>query len=71
MQEQLDVPKDLMNKILEEGRYTAPTPIQMQAVPALFTHKNVIGIAETGSGKSLSFILPLLSQIISQPGEGI
>ena len=49
--------------------YERPTPIQMQAIPILFQRKDAIFLAETGSGKSLAFIAPLLH--MHSRGDGI
>lgn len=45
---------------IEHGRWINPTPIQMQAVPALLNRRDVLGCAPTGSGKSGAFIIPSL-----------
>lgn len=45
---------------------TRPSPIQMQVIPAVLSGRDVIGIASTGSGKSLSFILPLIMFCLEQ-----
>jgi ATP-dependent RNA helicase DDX52/ROK1 len=45
---------------IEEGRWKEPTPIQMQAIPALLERRDMIGAAPTGSGKSGAFIIPAL-----------
>ena len=45
---------------------TKPSPIQMQVIPAVLSGRDVIGIASTGSGKSLSFILPLIMFCLEQ-----
>jgi ATP-dependent RNA helicase RhlE len=46
--------------------YTKPTPIQEQAIPPLMKRRDVVGIAQTGTGKTASFVLPLLHQIIER-----
>lgn len=48
---------------LQELKYTSPTPIQESAIPLLLQHKDVAGQAETGSGKTAAFGLPLLQSI--------
>ena len=54
----------LLEAIAKQG-YTAPTPIQEQAIPHLLEGKDLIGIAQTGTGKTAAFVLPLL-QLMSQ-----
>jgi len=41
--------------------YTQPTPIQAQAIPHVLAHKDVLGIAQTGTGKTAAFVLPMLT----------
>lgn len=48
---------------LAEMNYERPTPIQDLAVPAILTGKDVLGIAPTGSGKTASYVLPVLTQL--------
>jgi len=43
--------------------YTTPTPIQIDVIPAMTAQKDVIGIAQTGTGKTASFVLPILNRI--------
>ena len=47
-------------KAVEEQQYKEPYPIQIQAIPAILEGKSVLGIAQTGSGKTASFVLPIL-----------
>ena len=47
-------------KTLTRHNYTRPYPIQKQAIPAILKKKDVLGIAQTGSGKTASYVLPLL-----------
>ena len=49
--------------ILEQLHYKIPTPIQHQAIPAGLNGKDVIGIAQTGTGKTLAFGLPLVQRL--------
>ena len=41
--------------------YTTPTPIQAQAIPHVLARRDVLGIAQTGTGKTASFVLPMLT----------
>jgi len=54
----------LLDAVARQG-YTAPTPIQEQAIPHILQGKDLIGIAQTGTGKTAAFVLPLL-QLMSQ-----
>jgi ATP-dependent RNA helicase RhlE len=54
----------LLEAVAKQG-YTVPTPIQEQAIPHILQGKDLIGIAQTGTGKTAAFVLPLL-QIMSQ-----
>jgi ATP-dependent RNA helicase RhlE len=50
--------------------YEAPTPIQREAIPAILSGRDVIGTAETGSGKTAAFLLPTLHRLLKQgPGR--
>jgi len=48
-------------KAIDEAGYTAPTPIQEQAIPHALMGKDVLGIAQTGTGKTASFTLPMIT----------
>ncbi|HIK56830.1 MAG TPA: DEAD/DEAH box helicase [Synechococcales cyanobacterium M55_K2018_004] len=48
---------------LEKIGFTAPTPIQAQAIPHLLSGRDVVGLAQTGTGKTAAFSLPILEQI--------
>ena len=63
----IGISRELEN-ILEESRITEPTPIQEQAIPELLKGKDVIAQAQTGTGKTLAFMLPIMETIdASQP----
>lgn len=63
---QLGLTTDIMNFIMHDLKYELPTPIQAQAIPAIMSGRDVIGISKTGSGKTISYLLPLLRQIKAQ-----
>ncbi len=48
---------------IEAAGYTTPTPIQAQAIPVALEGRDVVGIAQTGTGKTASFVLPLLTML--------
>jgi ATP-dependent RNA helicase RhlE len=47
--------------------YTTPTPIQQQAIPVVLKGRDVLGTAQTGTGKTAAFILPILERLIKGP----
>jgi ATP-dependent RNA helicase DDX23/PRP28 len=49
------------------AEYTKPSPIQMQAIPIGLQGRDLLGIAETGSGKTAAFVLPMLCYVSAQP----
>uniref|UniRef100_A0A2P2KGL2 DEAD-box ATP-dependent RNA helicase 21 n=1 Tax=Rhizophora mucronata TaxID=61149 RepID=A0A2P2KGL2_RHIMU len=55
---------DDLLKAVERAGYKKPSPIQMAAIPLGLQQRDVIGIAETGSGKTCAFVLPMLSYIM-------
>ncbi|MEO1149393.1 MAG: DEAD/DEAH box helicase [Pseudomonadota bacterium] len=54
---------DKLLKALEESGYTHPTPIQAAAIPEALTRRDVLGIAQTGTGKTASFTLPMIERL--------
>ena len=58
----LGISKHLING-LEKFNYTKPYPIQGQTIPAILNNKDVLGIAQTGSGKTASYVLPILQNL--------
>ncbi len=59
----------LQRAVAEEG-YTNPTPIQEQAIPHLLEGRDLLGSAQTGTGKTAAFTLPLLQELSNTPRPG-
>lgn len=58
-------------KILEQNNFINPTPIQRQAIKPAMEGKDIVGIAQTGTGKTLAFGLPLLQRLKGTNGIGL
>lgn len=59
-----------MDPLCEAARligWSSPTEIQSQAIPAALEGRDVIGLAETGSGKTGAFVIPVLQSLLSTP----
>jgi ATP-dependent RNA helicase RhlE len=54
-------------KALTDHNFIAPTPVQQVAIPAILDKKDILGIAKTGSGKTASYVLPLLMNLQGSP----
>jgi len=64
--EELGLCPPLLKALAAEG-YTAPTPIQLQAIPFALAGRDVQGIAQTGTGKTAAFALPILQRLAANP----
>jgi ATP-dependent RNA helicase RhlE len=58
-------------EILEKNNFKTPTPIQQQSIPIAIEGKDVIGIAQTGTGKTLAFGIPMLQRLAQHKGRGL
>ncbi|MGJ3248357.1 MAG: DEAD/DEAH box helicase [Elainellaceae cyanobacterium] len=65
----LGLSTDLLRAVADEG-YTTPTPIQQQAIPAILNGHDIFASAQTGTGKTAGFTLPLLQRLSSAHGTG-
>ena len=62
----LGLAEPLLRAVHEAG-YDTPTPIQSQAIPAVLSGGDVMGGAQTGTGKTAGFVLPMLHRLMAQP----
>lgn len=66
--EQLNLSKPLLRAVAQAG-YTEPSPIQEQAIPPVLEGRDLLGCAQTGTGKTAAFSLPILQQLSSRNAE--
>ncbi len=65
----LGLSSDLLRAVAEQG-YTQPTPIQQQAIPAILLGQDIFASAQTGTGKTAGFTLPLLQRLGNNTSQG-
>jgi ATP-dependent RNA helicase RhlE len=56
-------------RALEAKGYTSPTPIQAQSIPTLLQGRDLLGIAQTGTGKTAAFVLPSIQRMVEAPKQ--
>jgi len=64
----LDLAQPILRAIADEG-YTTPTPIQGKSIPPLLEGRDLLGVAQTGTGKTAAFALPLLHRLADNVGK--
>ena len=57
-------------KVLDQLNFKVPTPIQAKAIPDAVKGEDMIGVAQTGTGKTLAFSLPIIQRLIRHGGTG-
>ncbi len=63
--------EDIIKTNIAAKKYTTPTPIQDQAIPPILEGRDIIGIANTGTGKTAAFLLPLIQKVWKNPNEKV
>ncbi len=58
-------------QVLGKFRFTSPTPIQRQSIPIAIEGKDIVGIAQTGTGKTLAFGIPMIQRLAQIKGRGL
>src|SRR3989344_5320167 len=58
-------------EVLDRNKFVIPTPIQQKAIPIALEGKDLIGIAQTGTGKTLAFSVPMIQALASNRGQGL
>lgn len=58
-------------EILDRLHFTIPTPIQYQSIPTALSGKDIMGIAQTGTGKTLAFGIPMIQRLATLGGNGL
>jgi ATP-dependent RNA helicase RhlE len=66
----LGIAESLLNSLNKKG-FVTPTPIQHQAIPLALEGKDLVGIAQTGTGKTLAFGLPMIQRLAAVKGKGL
>ncbi|MBU0481143.1 MAG: DEAD/DEAH box helicase [Proteobacteria bacterium] len=56
-----------INNGIQACGYTAPTPIQLETIPQILKGRDIMGLAQTGTGKTAAFVLPMLQKLVSGP----
>jgi ATP-dependent RNA helicase RhlE len=60
-----------VNAGIDACGYTAPTPIQKEAIPPILAGRDIFGLAQTGTGKTAAFVLPLLQRLLDGPRKRV
>jgi ATP-dependent RNA helicase RhlE len=67
--EQFRLSKSILRAVIDEG-YHDPTPVQVAAIPEVLAGRDVLATAQTGTGKTAAFVLPMLDRLAAEPAPG-
>lgn len=65
--DEMGLPLEMTDLIKRVARYDKPSPIQMTSIPIALARRDCIGLAQTGSGKTAAFVLPMIMHLMSMP----
>ncbi len=68
--EKFELNKKIFASVQSLG-YKVPTPIQSEAIPPIMKGRDVVGLAQTGTGKTAAFVLPILQQLMQEPSDHV
>ena len=66
----LDFTDELLDS-LDAMRFSEPTPIQEQAIPVIMDGRDLIACAQTGTGKTAAYLLPIIDDLVRNPNDGV
>lgn len=62
---------EVISRNISKAGFTAPTPIQKEAIPHALAGKDILGLAQTGTGKTAAFVLPMLQRLETAPNKKV
>ena len=65
---ELNIIEPIMKALTEKG-YSEPTPIQEKAIPLVLAQNDMLGVAQTGTGKTAAFAIPIIQQLVNKHDE--
>ena len=66
---ELNIIEPILKALVEEG-YSTPTPIQQEAIPIILNNSDILGCAQTGTGKTAAFSVPILQKLYGNVKQG-
>jgi ATP-dependent RNA helicase RhlE len=66
---ELNISEPILNALVKK-KYSSPTPVQEQAIPVALSGRDILGIAQTGTGKTAAFAIPIIQQLSREQSKG-